>query len=544
MGNLDRATADAAPKSPVRWQSLDFSKSSSQLLTVQTVRMAFLAIVLSLTVIYQVLNSSFISFEIFFSVYCLLAVSFLLNSAYILFLSSALKHWYWTGILFVWETVYVSCLIYFIGVNQSLLVLLYLINILLCGVVFQRRGGIYLALITSLAFSVLLSIDKSIQGNTLYLAVGINNLAFFTVAYLSGYLSEQLNFMGVELQERGRDIRVLKNLNSLILNNIGSGLLTIDNAGFVLQENPHALSLLGLSSSAIGKKVDSIFSPATLLLNSDFLGIKDIKITDDQGELKTLRVKVSKLLDESEKKQGAILTFEDVTELTKLQGRVQQSEKLAAIGQLAAGIAHEIRNPLASISGSVQLMQSNANADSEDQTLMRIVIKEIDRLNKLITEFLDYAKPQAPLDDTIDLSFLLAEIVDAIKLDSSSKDVEFMLSISSGVVVQGHRDKIKQALWNIIINGLQAMEGKPRRRMEIQLKKQAEITLSIKDYGTGIKPEHIHKIFEPFHTTKSKGTGLGLAIVHSILETHKATVDVRSHYGEWTEMVITFSTPS
>lgn len=544
MGNLDRAMADASPKSTLRWQSLDFSKSSSQLLTVQTVRMAFLAIVLSLTVIYQVLNSSFISFEIFFSVYCLLAISFLLNSAYILFLRSALKHWYWTGILFVWETIYVSCLIYFIGVNQSLLVLLYLINILLCGVVFQRRGGIYLALITSLAFSVLLAIDKSIQGNTLYLAVGINNLAFFTVAYLSGYLSEQLNFMGVELQERGRDIRVLKNLNSLILNNMGSGLLTIDNSGFVLQENPYALRLLGLTQSAIGRKVDAVFSPALALIESQFLGIKDVKITDDRGELKTLRVKVSNLLDESDKKQGAILTFEDVTELTKLQGRVQQSEKLAAIGQLAAGIAHEIRNPLASISGSVQLMQSNAPADSEDQTLMRIVIKEIDRLNKLITEFLDYAKPQAPMNDTIDLSFLVAEIVDAIKLDAASKDVEFMLSISPGVVVQGHRDKMKQALWNIIINGLQAMDGKSRRRMEIQLKKEAGVTLMIKDYGSGIKPEQIHKIFEPFHTTKAKGTGLGLAIVHSILETHKASVDVRSHYGEWTEMLITFSANS
>lgn len=540
MSSAPAATKDLN-KVSARRVNFDFSRSGSQLLTVQTVRMAFLTIVLSLTVLYQVLNATFISFEIFFSVYILLAISFLLNTAYILFLDTALRHWYWTGFLFFWETIYVSCLIYFIGVNQSLLVLLYLINILLCGVVFQRRGGIYLALFTSLAFSVLLALDKNIQGNTLYLAVGINNLAFFTVAYLSGYLSEQLNFMGVELRERGRDIRVLKNLNSLILNNMESGLLTIDNDGIILQENKQALALLELKKSAIGSKVSAMFPAALPHLQSDSAHFYDLKIETQAGDLKTLRLKKSNLNDESETKQGAILTFEDVTELVKLQSRVQQSEKMAAIGQLAAGIAHEIRNPLASISGSVQLLQASVTENSDDQKLMKIVIKEIDRLNKLITEFLDYARPQTPKNDLVDLSSLVIELVEAIKLDGTAKDVEFILRLEPHVQIQGNRDKLKQAIWNIVINGLQAMDGKPRRKMELQLKVAPEIQLLIKDYGMGIKPEQLHKIFEPFHTTKTKGTGLGLAIVHSIFETHGAHVDVHSHYGEWTEFSVTFS---
>lgn len=520
--------------------TLDFSRSVSQLVIVQTVRMAFLAIVLSLTVIYQVLNATFISFEIFFSVYTLLTISFFLNSAYILFLESVSKRWYWTAILFVWETIYVSCLIHYIGVNQSLLVLLYLINILLCGVVFQRKGGIFLALLTSLAFSFLLSIDSSIQGNTLYLAVGINNLAFFTVAYLSGYLSEQLNFMGVELQERGRDIRVLKNLNSLILNNMDSGLLTIDHQGRVLQENRQALLLLELSDSVLGQPVENFFKSAQSFIKQESADFHEISHLNKKGEPRTLRLRVSSLRDEQGDKQGAILTFEDVTEFVNLQSRVQQSEKLAAIGQLAAGIAHEIRNPLASISGSVQLMQANVAENSDDQKLMRIVIKEIDRLNKLITEFLDYARPQAPREDRVDLALILLELIEAVKLDSNAKDVEFILHLEPQIEILGHKDKLKQAFWNIIINGLQAMEGRPRRKMEIELHKKQEIILTIKDFGNGIQPEHIRKIFEPFHTTKIKGTGLGLAIVHSILETHGAQVDVKSQPGEWTQFIIRF----
>lgn len=515
---------------------LDFSRSSSQLLTVQTVRMAFLAIVLCITVIYQVLNSSFVSFDVFFNVYILLSISFLLNCIYVLFIDRLTASWLWTALLFIWETLYVSLLIYFIGVNQSLLVFLYLINIILCGVVFQRKGGVYLALLTAVSFSLLLAMDKQMQGNTMYLAVGINNLAFFTVAYLAGFLSEQLNFMGVELKERGRDIKLLKNLNSLIIDSMQAGLLTVDNQGMILQQNTTALELLGKKNSLIGLPLSQIHQPFSDHLKSS----GDRVIREFSVDSKILRTRFSPLYDEQGQKKGSILVFEDVEQLKKLEDRVHQSEKLAAIGQLAAGIAHEIRNPLASISGSIQMLEKDRSSPDE-QKLMNIVLREIDRLNKLISEFLDYARPQAALAEMVSLSDMLHELTDTVKLDQWAKDVKFDVSIDENVSIPGDADKLKQAFWNIIINGLQAMESSSNKKLTVVLRrKSGGAEVMFKDQGCGISPEQLHHVFEPFHTTKPKGTGLGLAIVHSILQNHTADIDVKSEIGKGSEFLITF----
>ncbi len=517
----------------------DLSRSGSQLLTVETVRMAFLSIVLIITIIYQIVNSSFISFDVFFSVYMLLAVSFLLNCLYILSLDKILKSWFWTALLFVWETFYVSVLIYFIGISQSLLVFLYLINIILCGVVFQRKGGIYLALLTSIAFSMLLALDKNIQGNTLYLSVGVNNLAFFTVAYLAGYLSEQLNFMGGELIERGRDIRFLKNLNNLVINNMDSGLMTVDNDGVILQQNNKALEILS-SGDISGQSLQMAVPDMSNLLKTEAGSVHEVSRKQERGD-QILRARVSALNDEAGNKKGSIVVFEDVTHLKKLESRVFQSEKMAAIGQLAAGIAHEIRNPLASISGSIQLLQDDKNKSAEDQKLMGIVIKEIDRLNKLITEFLDYARPNTPANNVVNLSELIKEIIDAIKMDKNYQAITFKTHIDPEALINGQSDKIKQAIWNIVVNGLQAMESSSQKVLDTQVLVQgSNVVVKIKDTGSGIPAQNLKKIFEPFHTTKPKGTGLGLAIVHSILESHKAQIEVRSQVGDGSEFQITF----
>lgn len=518
----------------------NFSRSSSQLLTVQTVRMAFLAIVLLVTVIYQVANPAFVSFDVFFSIYALLSFSFLLNCAYVLMVDRFTRNWAWTALLFVWETVYVSLLIYFIGVNQSLLVFLYLINIILCGIVFQRKGGVYLALLTSVCFSILLGLDRQMHGNTMYIAVGINNLAFFTVAYLAGYLSEQLNFMGVELQERGRDIKLLKNLNSLIIDNMPAGMLTVDNEGMVLQHNTKALQLLNSDKSLIGDSIFEVYSPFGDYIDMETSVTKEFKFNGGAVK-KILRTQFSPLYDESGEQKGSIMVFEDVEPVKKLESLVRQNEKMAAIGQLAAGIAHEIRNPLASISGSIQLLQAERTENADEQKLMGIVIREIDRLNKLISEFLDYARPHSPLNQTISLSDMLSEVVETVKLDHWAKGVVFDVEIQPHIAVLGDPDKLKQAFWNIIINGLQAMEKSTAKRMSVRLQKNgSKISLSFKDSGCGISADQVHRIFEPFHTTKPKGTGLGLAIVHSILENHSAQIEVKSELEKGTEFLLTF----
>lgn len=507
---------------------------------VEVIRMAFLVIVLLGTILYQIVNAKFVSYDVFLGIYLLLLTSFLLNLFYSLNLEKFLHVWYVSAILFVWETIYITLLIYFMGINQSLLVFLYLINIILCGVVFQRSGGLYLALFTSVCFSLLLAADQRIQGNSLYFAVGINNLAFFTVAYLSGYLSEQLNFMGLELRERGRDIRLLKNLNAMVLDNMASGLLTLDNFGKILQYNENAIKILGLEKIQIGEENPLFTKDLTTHLGNDSASGFDLDF-EAEDEKKILRIHISVLNDGFGEKLGFVVVFEDITNLKKLEQRVQQSEKMAAVGQLAAGIAHEIRNPLASISGSVELLQSDSSRTEDEKKLMNIVIREIDRLNKLITEFLDYARPQDVRLSEIDLSQLVLEMIHDLSYLPGFDKIELVQNITPHIKVQGHRDKLKQAFLNIFMNAIQALEKKPLQKMIVSLSvTEGKIVLTIEDTGVGIDPKIIKKIFEPFLTTKSKGTGLGLAVVHSILSAHSANIDVTSVVGEGTQFKMEF----
>ncbi len=518
----------------------DFSKTENQSFTVHSVRFGFLLLVLVFTLSFQFFESRIDANQVFYPLYGLIGISFALQLVFFLFFRSLHKNTWAAGSLFAFEAFYITGLIYFIGVQQSLLIFLYLVNLILCGVIFQRKGALSLALWTSVLFSFIVSLDTSLSGNTAYLAVGVNNLAFFTVAYLAGFLSEQLNVMGEELKERVRDVVTLQNLNELILTNISSGLITVDQDMRVLQANPAAHSILGLHPGEVLLQPMSRFLPQVDLFNADTEREFDIKF-DRQGEKRILRMNVNELRDEEGGSQGRIVAFHDHTHLRALEKRVRQSEKMAAIGQLAAGIAHEIRNPLAGISGSIELLKAGDSDVEQSEKLMSIVSREIDRLNNLITEFLDFAKPEAPMEDHIDVGHLIRDTLEFVKHDFNTVQVEVVADVESGLKILGNRDKLRQAFLNIVVNATQAMESMDHPVLKVSVKKNGNlVAVSVKDNGVGIKEELRERIFEPFHTTKHKGTGLGLAITHSIVEAHKGDIQVYSDLGVGTEFLMSF----
>lgn len=536
--------------------TLGVETEKRRLLMIEACRVLFLVAILIVALAFQATQGPFISLEVWLPFYILLFGSFLLNTLYLHFFDSDGRwHLIFNGGLFAFDALFVTVLIYFTGTSQSVFLFLYLVNIVLCGLVFQRRGSLLLALWTSILFSFLMIIGPSIQGQTLYFAVGLNNIAFYAVAFLGGLLSEQLNFMGSELVERQKDIEALRDLNQMIVENMATGLFATGLDGVVTQVNQAAIEILD-DHQLLGKSVYSLFPDLGDRCNlMDFYRDKsvnnrfEVQHNNYRGEKATIELTLGPLRDSEKAAVGYVFTFQDLTQIKKLEYAMRQQEKMAAVGQLAAGIAHEIRNPLASISGSIQLLShSDVAASLEDKKLMSIVLKEIDRLNNLITEFLEYVRPAIRIEDPVNLNHLLQEMADFLKRDNLVKVQPHQeLKFRSGRLILGNRDKLRQALLNILINACQAMEGvtKPVLKMETKdLDLAARVQLRIEDNGCGMDSANLHRIFEPFHTTKANGTGLGLAITHRILEDHGATVSVESVLNQGTVFIIEFPSPN
>ena len=513
------------------------------MLIIEGVRLGFLLAILAITLGFQALQPEFVNIEVLFPTFMLMASAFTLNAIYLLFFETALRMWVPTAILFFFEAIFITGLIHVTGVNQSIFLFLYLVNIILCGFVFQRRGAMILAFWTSVLFSILIIFGPELKGQALFFAVGLNNIAFFAVAGLSGFLSEQINFMGSALAAQGKDLKALKNLNSLIVDNIGSGLMTVDAEGKILQANRAALDILDpIPRNIVGKSLESVVPDLKQNLPAGDSARFDLNYVTPTGEKLVLELTVSPLPSE-DSLAGMILTFQDLTRVRRLQSQMRQSEKMAAVGQLAAGIAHEIRNPLASISGSIQLLGSSFTArQEEEQKLMAISLREIDRLNNLLTEFLDFVRPDTLKDDPVDLNSLIREIIEMLKFNKNLRaEVKQTLTLDASLEISGHRDKLKQAFLNIIINAYQAMNEAPNPAVEIStVNGDGKVIVKIRDHGVGIDEVGLRKMFEPFHTTKAKGTGLGLAVTHKIIESHGGRIFVESTKGVGTEFTLEF----
>lgn len=523
---------------------------------IAAVRLGFHLAILLIILGFQAVQPEFVNTEVLLPVYILMAIAFTIHSVYLVFFDHALNSWPVTAFLFFFESFFITGLIHFTGVNQSIFLFLYLVNIILCGFVFQRRGANILSLWTSILFSLLMIMGPELRGQALFFAVGLNNIAFFAVAGLAGYLSEQLDFMGRSLEAQGKDLRALRNLQALIVDNMATGLITVDDKGVCLQANRAAFEILDpIPREIVGRMFDSIV-PGSMSTVVDALQkiqeaggtgadrtarIDWIHQNPMQGR-QTLELVVSQLPAESELK-GFIVTFHDLTRVRRLEFAMRQSEKMAAVGQLAAGIAHEIRNPLASMSGSIQLLDAAFSSEQEEEKkLMRIALREIDRLNNLITEFLDFVRPELIKDDPVDINMVLKDVLEMAKLNKSLRsEVRQVVDLKATQKIPGHRDKLKQAVLNIIMNAYQAMSDSVDPSIEVRsVDRDGAVVVTIRDHGCGIDEIGLRRIFEPFHTTKPRGTGLGLAITHKIIENHSGRIYVESSKGSGTEFTLEF----
>jgi two-component system sensor histidine kinase PilS (NtrC family) len=522
------------------------------LLLIEGIRVLSITCVFVVTFLFQLRQPEFISTEVLFPIYWLLFIYYSINAIYLFSFEGIFsKLRSATAILFVADALFISGLIYFTGVNQSIFLFMYLVNISLCGFVFQRRGAFFIALLTSILFSLILIVGPEVRGQSLYFAVGLNNLAFFAVAGLSGYLSEQLNFMGASLMIREQELATLQNMNDLIIENISTGLMTVDPQGKVIHANRSAHEIL-MQKGSFDDRLLSEILPAIapqLLAREENAGLEntarfEVEYISPREEKLILGFSVSPLKIETGENRGYILIFQDLTQIKRFESQLRRHEKLAAVGQMAAGIAHEIRNPLASISGSVQLMRDMRTKQTEEETkLTAIILREIDRLNNLVSEFLDFVRPDVIVDEEVDLEQLLKDVLEMASLNGKLRqDVRQVVDLQTHQKILGNTNKLKQVFLNLVINAYQAMQESTEPILSISLQmKVDQVIVKIKDTGGGMGPAVLNRLFEPFHTTKSQGTGLGLATVHKILENHEAQIHVDSKVGQGTEFTVEFS---
>lgn len=412
-------------------------------------------------------------------------------------------------------------------------------------------SGFKYALYAAGALNMVLSLNHYFDLSSILPMAVLSNISIFAVAGLGGYVGQQLYSVSENLATQREEIEALTNINEVIVENIPSGLIVVDKNYRVTYANRGAAKIfsdLGLEGKFLKDffiDLEKVISEwPTIFANSKTKTVarSELNYYNYKKEKLTLEIILSKIFNEKEKLNYLCL-IQNVTEIKNLEFSMRQKEKLAAVGQLAAGIAHEIRNPLASISGSVQLLQGQLQTQSiEDKKLLSIMVKEIDRLNRLVTEFLDYVRPDVRSEDPVRINNLIKDVIEVAKLNHAlAKNVQHRSDLRARGIIVGHYDKLKQALMNIVINSYQAMADTLRPELFIQsYDSEGKVVLLIQDNGMGMSTETQRRIFEPFHTTKPKGTGLGLAITHKILESHEAEILIESEIGKGTKLTIIF----
>ena len=531
-------------------------------------RLLFISLLLGASIFIQIKQTKTYFGNIQTSHYLLIATVYFLTFIYILlfkFLKNLTRQIYFQLLV---DTIFTTAIIYSTGGIDSIFSFLYILTIINGSIILYRKGGMIIASSSSILYGLLLDLhyygiihpfsggvgySAEYQSlNIIYMTV-VNIGAFYLVAFLSSYPSEQARKSRVELKAKEDDIIKLEALNEWIIRSIASGLITLDGQGRIILFNPAAEVIFGIKAGqVIGQRIANIlpFLPEHLDNRNDFQkkeignppGFTDLEYYDPMNRRLFLRFFMSPLRIPNGDQKGQILFFQDITEMRQIEEEMKKVEGLALIGELAAGIAHEIRNPMASISGSIQMLKEGMEKDGVNSRLMEIVLREINRLNHLVNDFLLFARPKPSNHLRFNLDQLIIESLEIFKNSGKWNDrMVVKTEFHSETDLDSDPEQVKQVLWNIFLNAVEAMpdEGVLRINTEMTMthgKKMVKV--SVRDTGKGFSEKALSHLFTPFFTTKEGGSGLGLAIVKRIVEGLKGFVSGQNHPDGGAEITV------
>lgn len=507
-------------------------KVLSQVFDVRTARSAIFLVVLAAALIGLVVDSNFQADRISLNLLGVGLAGLLVQFFQVNFEIKNVKFGFFAA---AWSSLVLCWL--FVGVQsaQSLFLLLLLVNILLYGLEAGIRPATELALLTSCFYSLVIIHNPSFSHFQDILSLFLFNVASLVVAGLSGQFSDRLTKTEKAYKKSQNILEDLSTRHRVLVEELPLGLVVWSSHGGMIEKN---LSFTRDFSEVCDWKEffrENIKGPLFDQTSQFFHQFERRFSTKD--------LVFRNALIQSGQENYVLTLIEDITEQRRLEDDIKQKEKMAAIGTLAAGIAHEIRNPLAGMSGSIELLSAKPSTD-EDKKLYRIILREIDRLNRLITEFLEFSKPSSKPQDSVEVTAVLDGVIQFIE-NSHDKNPNLKIEKNYSQVpkIKGSSDQLRQAFLNIIINSVQAMQKSENPRLQIQVSPntgKSAVEVVVIDNGCGMNETTRKKMFEPFHTTKTKGTGLGLAITHKILDSHQAQIFVKSEVGTGTEFRLIF----
>lgn len=461
-----------------------------------------------------------------------------------------------TYLQIVSDALIITGLVYVTGGGLSLFFPIYILVVLEAGVILERQGGLMAASICSISYGLLLNLEyywiipslaPRYPYHSIYLLykLFLAILSFYLAGYLTGYLAEEVRKRGKELKKTKEDYSRLEAFNRYVIQSIQTGLMTTDLEGRITFLNQAGEKILGIVASRL-RHLPLVDLFPTLEKNPQGgpRSRMETTVQRSDGEEVRLGLSFSSLKDHQGKEVGEIIIFQDLTHIKEMEESIRRSEKLATIGQLAAGIAHEIRNPLASISGAIELLKEEKEEGESTKRLMDIILAESGRLNHLITDFLLYAQPPKLNRKEVNLGSLVDDTLEVFSRSPQwTQEMRLTKVIEPNITISGDPQQLQQILWNLFINAIDAMEGKGLLEVKVQKNgKRQKVMLLVSDTGKGISQEDIARIFDPFFTTKDEGTGLGLSIVHKIVESHEGDIAVESRPDRGTTFILNFPT--
>lgn len=439
----------------------------------------------------------------------------------------------------VGDVVIATGLVYLSGGSDSPLTFLYSLAVIGASVVLDRRGALWAAAASALCFGALVMGSQLLDGASgglmpptrVLFVLGSNSLALGLIAVLSGYLSRQLSATGGALSAREADLQRLGRLQQQILSSMPSGLATCDAQRRVTYVNPAGCGILQVDPTQVaGVEVEALLPGVSVLAPRS---PRSELVVGKGAKRRILGLSVTPL----EGEPGALLmVFQDLTQLRRMEDDLKRADRLASLGALSAQLAHELRNPLASMRGSAQLLAQDAR-DDVAQKLTNILMRESDRLARLVEEFLRFARPPVPSLRRVPLASLVTETMDMLRVDPLARDVRVEVTAPEPLPVSVDPDQLRQVLINLVRNGFLA--AGPRGEVKVALtRSENEARIRNWDSGGSITEEMMGHLFEPFFTTRDGGTGLGLSTAHSIIRAHGGSIRVRSNRDEGTEFVV------